>query len=379
MTRARRRRREACAMAVLGVSRHNDVVSRTGRHRSSFAAGSILAALAAISFGVTAPLISRLGHGVGSFTTAALLYAGALISSLVGRVFGKAQGPSLGRRDLPRVALVALCGAVVAPVLLAWGLARAGGMTGSLLLNLEAVFTVLLARAFFREEVGARLGLALSLMVAGGAVLAVGTATGTGVTVTGALAIAGATLFWSLDNTLSRKLAELDPLEVVGAKALLGVVVTSTMSRVLGEPVPGLGASACLLLCGATGYGLSLRLYLLAQRRFGAARTGSVFSLAPFVGAMTAWILGDRGAGTWTIGALVLFAAGVYFHATERHVHRHAHGRVAHDHAHRHDDGHHSHVHEPAFSGEHSHLHVHEPVEHAHEHGVDLHHDHAHS
>jgi hypothetical protein len=37
-----------------------------------------------------------------------------------------------------------------------------------------------------------------------------------------------------------------------------------------------------LFLIGATGYCLSLRFYLLAQRALGAARTGSVFAKAPF-------------------------------------------------------------------------------------------------
>jgi hypothetical protein len=37
-------------------------------------------------------------------------------------------------------------------------------------------------------------------------------------------------------------------------------------------------AALALLAIGATGYGLSLRFYLLAQRAFGAARTGSVSS-----------------------------------------------------------------------------------------------------
>ena len=45
---------------------------------------------------------------------------------------------------------------------------------------------------------------------------------------------------------------------------------------------------------GATGYGLSLRLYLLVLRAFGAACTGSVFAFAPVIGALLAIALGDR-------------------------------------------------------------------------------------
>ena len=39
---------------------------------------------------------------------------------------------------------------------------------------------------------------------------------------------------------------------------------------------------------------MSLRLYLLVLRAFGAARTGSVFAFAPVIGALLAIALGDR-------------------------------------------------------------------------------------
>lgn len=55
------------------------------------------------------------------------------------------------------------------------------------------------------------------------------------------------------------------------------------LAALLGEPMPAMNAALALLADGAVGYGLSLRFYLLAQRAFGAARTGSVFAFAPFV------------------------------------------------------------------------------------------------
>ena len=119
---------------------------------------------------------------------------------------------------------VALAGGAIAPTLLAWGLQRAGATVGSLLLNLEAVFTVLLARAFFREPIGRRVAVAVACMVAGGAALdarCVG-ARGNVRPRSASLAVAGATLGWAIDNTLTRPLAERDPLQVVGAKGALG-------------------------------------------------------------------------------------------------------------------------------------------------------------
>jgi hypothetical protein len=133
-----------------------------------------------------------------------------------------------------------------------------------------------------------------------------------------------------------------------------------------------------LLAVGATGYGLSLRLYLLAQRAIGAARTGSVFAFAPFVGALGALALGDRSGSLWTLAAALLMGVGIVLHLAERHGHAHAHEALTHEHAHRHDDGHHDHAHQAMPVGAHSHEHRHEPVRHAHPHVPDAHHTHTH-
>jgi drug/metabolite transporter (DMT)-like permease len=347
--------------------------------RSPIAAGAGLAALAALSFGVTTPIVEQAGRGLGPFSTAALLYAGACLSSfLLGKV-ARSSGAPLRRAHLTRLLAVALVGAGVAPTLLAWGLQHAGATTGSLLLNLEAVFTVLLAWLLYREPVGRRVAVALVLMALGGVALGLDAAQATTWNVLGALAIAGATAAWALDNALSRGLAEQDPVLVVASKGALGALITGAAALGLGETLPGARPALVLLACGATGYGLSLRLYLLAQRRIGAARTGSIFAVAPFVGAALAWGMGDRSLGTWSIAAAVLFGLGVLLHATERHQHPHAHHALEHDHTHGHDDGHHDHVHEPAVVGEHSHPHRHEAVEHDHDHAPDVHHEHVHA
>ncbi|MEO8179916.1 MAG: DMT family transporter [Deltaproteobacteria bacterium] len=347
--------------------------------RSPLAIGAGLATLAALSFGVTTPIVERAGHGVGPFSTAALLYAGACSSAfLLGKV-APSSGAPLRRDQLGRLLAIALFGAGVAPTLLAWGLQRAGATTGSLLLNLEAVFTVLLARAFYREPIGRRVTMALALMALGGIALTLDAASSAAWNARGALAIAGATAAWALDNTLSRGLAEQDPVLVVASKGALGAALTAAAAVSFGEALPGRTAVLALLACGATGYGLSLRLYLLAQRRIGAARTGSIFAVAPFVGATLAWTMGDKSLGTWTLASAACFVAGVVLHATELHRHPHAHPEVEHDHPHRHDDGHHDHVHEPPFVGEHSHPHRHQHLEHDHDHAPDLHHEHVHA
>jgi drug/metabolite transporter (DMT)-like permease len=351
--------------------------------RSPIARGVVLAAAAAVAFGVTTPVVAWAGRGAGAFMTAALLYAGAALASAIMRVLGRTRAdrhPPLGRHDAWRVLGVAIAGGAVAPAFLTWGLSRAGATIGALLLNLEAVFTVVLARAVFREPIGRRVALALAAMVAGGAALVLDASRGAAWSVLGVAAVAAATLGWAIDNTLTRPLAERDPLSVIAAKAGLGAALTFTAAAIAGEPAPSQGAAAVLVVCGATGYGVSLRLYLLAQRAIGAGRTGSVFALAPFIGAEIAVVAGERGATGWTAAAAALFAAGVYLHVTERHDHAHVHEPVEHDHAHRHDEGHHDHAHDPPVDGEHAHPHHHARVAHTHDHGhgADLHHAHPH-
>lgn len=343
--------------------------------RTSIATGVLVALVAAAAFGVTAPVIAWAGQDLGPLTTAWLLYAGAAIAALCFVVVTRRRDAPLRRGDIPRLVAIGVAGAAIAPTLMAWGLQRAGGFAGALLLNLEAVFTVLLARLIYREHIGGRVALAVTCMAAGGAALVLDTASG-GFGTLGALAVAGATLAWAADNTWTRPLAERDPWQVVAVKATIGAGLTVAVATLRGEAAPTIRAAAILLVCGATGYGASLRLYLAAQRRLGAARTGSVFAVAPFIGAAIAWAIGNRSAGVGALAAVALFALGVVLHASERHHHEHKHSALDHDHVHRHDDGHHDHAHDPPFTGEHSHAHHHEPVTHDHDHAPDVHHDH---
>lgn len=340
--------------------------------------GALLALLAAACFGVSTPLVQWAGTGLGPFTTAGLLYAGAAcVGALMRRPAG--QEARLQRGDWRWLAGMALFGAAIGPVALAWGLQHTSGTSASLMLTLEALFTAVLARVLYREVMDARVGLAMGLLFAGGVVLVVDRGLQGGAQWWGLAAVMLATAAWGVDNTLSRAMADRDPGSVVLAKSSLGVAATLALALATGEPLPPPPATLALLAIGATGYGLSLRLYLLAQRSFGAARTGSVFAFAPFIGALLALALGDRSlsAGMMAGGALML--AGVALHLAESHAHAHTHEALEHEHAHRHDDGHHDHAHEPMPTGTHSHRHRHEPTTHAHAHVPDAHHDHDHA
>ena len=346
-------------------------------HRLPALRGGLIALAAAVLFGLSTPLVQRFGVDIGSFTTAALLYAGAALIGALLRL-PVAREARVQPTDAPRLALMALFGAVIGPVALAWGLQRTSGASASLMLTVEAVFTAALARFWYHETLDRRVFLAMLLLMLGGMALVLDRAEDGASQVLGLLAVMVATAAWGMDNTLSRAMADRDPGQVVMFKGTLGAVATALIAVAFGEPVPGLSPALALLAVGATGYGLSLRFYLLAQRAFGAARTGSVFAFAPFVGALFAFVLGERSGSAWMQAGALLMASGIVLHLAERHGHEHEHDASEHEHAHSHDDGHHTHRHDPLLAGMHSHLHSHEPMRHTHPHVPDEHHRHRH-
>lgn len=258
--------------------------------------GGLLSLTAAVLFGISTPLVQQFGFGVGAFTTAALLYAGAaVVGALLRRRIEHEARVVTG--DVPRLLAMAVAGAVIGPVALAWGLQRTSGTGASLMLTLEALFTAVLAWRLYGEAMGRRVWAAMFLLLAGGILLVLDQGRDGGARLWGLLAVLMATAAWGVDNTLSRSVAERDPGQVVLAKAFLGASASSLLAFGFGESLPSAAAALGLFAVGATGYGLSLLFYLLAQRAFGAARTGSVFAFAPFIGAMAAVALGDDSTG----------------------------------------------------------------------------------
>jgi len=212
--------------------------------------GTLLALVSAVAFGVTTPLVQRFGKGVGSFATAALLYAGAAVVGIATRSRGEAD---VKRVHAARIVAIAVLGAAVAPVLLAWGLARTSGTTASLMLNLEAVFTVVLARVLWAEHIGRRVAIAAALLAGGGALLVVdrgGEGTGS---VLGLVAIAGACLAWAFDNALAKPLSALDPAAVVAYKGAIGAALSILAALIVRDTWPTFTNAIALLVVGATG------------------------------------------------------------------------------------------------------------------------------
>jgi drug/metabolite transporter (DMT)-like permease len=311
---------------------------------------------------------------------AGLLYLGAGVGLAVMHGARAALGipapeAPLRRRDAPWLVAIVVCGGFAGPLLLMLGLARTSAASGSLLLNLEGLATLLIAWVVFRESVDRRLMFGAFAIVAGAALLSW---SGTNVRIDGgAVLIAAACLAWGIDNNLTRKLSSADPVVIATVKGLAAGGVNVALALLLGAKQPSLAIVAEAAAVGFLGVGVSLVLFMLALRHLGAARTGAYFSLAPFIGAVIAIALFGEPVTVRLVAAGLLMGVGLWLHLAERHEHEHVHDALEHEHVHVHDE-HHQHEHSGPITEPHSHWHRHEPLKHAHAHYPDLHHRHGH-
>jgi len=263
--------------------------------------------------------------------------------------------------------------------------------SASLLLNLEAVFTLLIALLIGREHLSGK-GLVAAVLIFTGAVLLT-EGSMNGATVLGTVLIGSACLAWGIDNNLSQRLSLRDPLQIALLKAIGASVPMLILALAFGQTLPPWPVLLAVLAIGSVGYGLSIWLDLLALRHLGAAREAVVFSTAPFVGLLfSVLVLREAFTGGMAM-ASSLMLLGITVLLKEDHAHWHRHDAFRHAHRHWHDpadgDPHHLHVHVHAvdepLSGKtqglhwHAHEHQHEPIEHEHLHVSDVHHRHHHS
>lgn len=339
----------------------------------------ILAALcSAFLFGIGMPLCKLLLNEVNPWMLAGLLYLGSGVGLSVYRLLSHAPKVKMPRHDLIWFLSAILSGGIIAPVLLMLGLLATSASGASLLLNSESVFTTLVAWFVFKENFDRRIALGIIFIIAGATLLSWPNEVHFS-ELWPALAIIWACFMWAIDNNLTRKVSLYDATWIAAVKGLISGVVNITIAIILGAKLPPLLNLSGALVLGFVAYGVSLMLFVIGLRHLGAARTGAYFSIAPFIGALLALIMGEPLTLTLFISG-ALMAVGIWLHITEYHAHFHVHEAIEHSHEHRHDE-HHLHDHDIAIKPgiKHRHLHKHAQISHTHAHFPDAHHLHKHN
>lgn len=249
---------------------------------------------------MSVPLVKIFGEGITSTWVSSLMYFGAgfamVVLSCALRISGKRDvlgGLPLGMRQAPLLILMVGLNAASAIALMA-GISLTGASAASLLGNLEVVATAVFAWLLFREPIGRRMAAAVAAIIASGFLLSWNG--DVAALSPGALLIILACVLWGLENNCTRALSTYDVISVTRIKGLFTGIASAVIAVVAGPAAmlaPDFWPSAAQLWMlfgiGAVSYGVSIALYIWAQRYIGAARTGNLYSIAPFVGVMLSW------------------------------------------------------------------------------------------
>jgi len=195
------------------------------------------------------------------------------------------------------------------------GVQESSAVNASLLGNGEVLFTALIGFGIFHESLRRR-QLAEGLLIALGVIVVSSNLQSGGVSLiqglSGNVLIVGATIFWSIDNNLSRVASQRMGLSMVAKfKGLIGGGITILLlvaSSSLVVPVTSLPLIAILAVIFTAMTLLSVG----AFRLIGAVRTILVFSTSSILGPLFAFVVLGEGISLIQVAGGALILCGVY-------------------------------------------------------------------
>ncbi len=241
-----------------------------------------IATLSAVFFAVCIPFAKILTSYIGYAMLGGFLYFGAGIGLSIIGLFSKKSANKLTTQELPVMVAIVLLD-ISAITLLMFGISKTTGANASLLGNFELVCTSLFAYIIFKEAVSKRLMPAIMLITAACCIL---TFEGIESLVfnRGSLFVLLSALCWGLENNFTRKVSSKNTAQITTIKGLCSGMGSLILAIILKENFPAVKYIVFALLLGFISYGISVCLYIYAQRFLGAVKTGAYYSLSPFIG-----------------------------------------------------------------------------------------------
>lgn len=324
----------------------------------------ILAFLAAVFYAINTPVSKFLLNNVTPTFMAAFLYLGAGVGVGIMYLFHikkEEKAERLTKHDLPyTIGMIVLD--IAAPIFLMIGIKMGTASNASLLGNFEIVVTTLMALLIFKEQVSGKLWIAIGFITLSSIVLSF-EGSGSFQFSIGSLFVILATCCWGLENNCTRKISDKSTYEIVLLKGIFSGGGSFTIAMVLGEKIPEMIYIAIVMLLGFVAYGLSIFLYIRAQRNLGAAKTSAYYAVAPFIGSFLAFVVnGEKLAVEYFIG-LALMLVGTVFVVYDTMINHHLHGHT-HTIVHTHNGVTHTHM----ITHEHEHNHFGNEEGHGHKH-----------
>src|SRR3989338_3563470 len=277
--------------------------------------GYVFAILSAIMFGSVSVLAKPLVSSVDPILLASLVY---IISAITLSPLARKQKQKFSRRDILLILSIAVCGAVIAPSLYFVGLTHASASDASLIANGEVFFSVLLAVMFFREKLKPVGWIAIILVLAGMVIIT------TNLNFTDFtlqqihykdMLLIFSTLFWALDNNLSRYLAQkMNVANIAQIKSAIGGIMLLVIAVLIFRININVETDQIIpiLVLGSVGFAASLYFFLQGLKRIGTVRTITIFSMSSVFGLVAAGVFLAEQISWYQIMAAGIMILGIY-------------------------------------------------------------------
>ncbi len=274
----------------------------------------IFALLAAAFYAINTPLSKLLLNNVPATFMAAFLYLGAGVGVGIMYLFhwhNEDRAERLTKKDLPyTIGMIVLD--ILAPIFLMLGIKYGTAANASLLGNFEIVATTLIACLAFKEAVSKRLWAAIGMITLSSILLSFEGA-GSFRFSYGSVLVLLATACWGLENNCTRSISDKSTYEIVVLKGVFSGGGAFVIALISGEKLPEIRYILPAMLLGFVAYGMSIFLYIRAQRDLGAAKTSAYYAFAPFVGAFLSFVILGEKLTIVYFAALIIMIAGTVF------------------------------------------------------------------
>ena len=274
----------------------------------------ILAILAAVFYAINTPFSKLLLKDVQPTFMAAFLYMGAGIGVGIMYLFKykkEEKSERLTKNDLPYVIGMIVLD-IAAPIFLMIGINIGTAANASLLGNFEIVATTLIALLIFNEKVSPKLWIAIGFITLSSIVLSFEGLDSFNFSL-GSLFVILATCCWGLENNCTRKISDKSTYLIVILKGVFSGGGSFAIALLVGEKLPNLMNVVLVMILGFIAYGLSIFLYVRAQRTLGAAKTSAYYAACPFIGTFLAFLINGETLTLAYFFGLLLMLIGTTF------------------------------------------------------------------
>ena len=139
--------------------------------------------------------------------------------------------------------------------------------------------------------------------------------------------ILAAAVCWGFENNLTRKLSSKNTYQIVTLKGIFSGLGSAIVALIRAERFPQARFALVTLMLGFVAYGLSIFLYVRAQKDLGAAKTSAYYAIAPFIGALLSLVIIGEAISRLYVLALLIMLAGSAISVIDTLVVRHSHPR----------------------------------------------------